>query len=599
MHRFNGGRRRQKSRRDRRLEGRRQPGAAWSRTLWSWALAATALALALPATAAGANAGGGQTPATTRAQTTLPGPSPVASSAASRVAADDSGSPASASAASVGDQTLSLGTGYDSPGGSSLVRVLQRHLALAGFGPGPVDGLYGPLTQQAVIGFQASHGLLVDGIVGSDTWAALTSSRLSLYPGAGYQAGGSALVRALQRRLEAAGYAPGPIDGRDGPLTERAVRRFQAAHGLPVNGVAGPNVLQLTATTTTPTAASPLASPHRLATLGSSRHVQRASHRSGAPSVALLVILCTAGLAAIMLIAAWWYGRRRRGHRPSTAPGTRVDANGSPAAEPHRNVVVPRTGHPATAAPNGSGARDSDLAATAAGQGSDRRDGEARPAVDDGDPVGPEPAAAVAIVDGADQEDDVDSAFNRGLLLEDQRDLDGAIAAYGRADEQGHAAAAANLGVLLEERGASVAAEAAYRRADQRGDATGAFNLGVLLEERGALAEAETAYVRSDERGHAPAASNLGVLLEQRGASAVAEAAYRRADQRGDATGAFNLGVLLEERGALADADEAYSRAGDRGNDEVASVAHAALLELRARLQETGAGRAPAGAHHG
>src|SRR4051812_35088610 len=46
--------------------------------------------------------------------------------------------------------------------------------------------------------------------------------------GAGYdRPNGSTRVRVVQRRLRAAGEAPGPLDGRFGPLTEGAVRRFQ------------------------------------------------------------------------------------------------------------------------------------------------------------------------------------------------------------------------------------------------------------------------------------------------------------------------------------------------------------------------------------
>src|SRR5437868_5047219 len=59
-------------------------------------------------------------------------------------------------------------------------------------------------------------------------------SRALLARGSGYGAAhGSALVRTLQRRLAGVGYAPGPIDGLYGPLTEGAVRAFQAARGLP------------------------------------------------------------------------------------------------------------------------------------------------------------------------------------------------------------------------------------------------------------------------------------------------------------------------------------------------------------------------------
>jgi peptidoglycan hydrolase-like protein with peptidoglycan-binding domain len=51
---------------------------------------------------------------------------------------------------------------------------------------------------------------------------------------------GSAAAPALQRAL-AAGWAPGPIDGRPGPLSTQALKRFQAARGLALDGIAGPH----------------------------------------------------------------------------------------------------------------------------------------------------------------------------------------------------------------------------------------------------------------------------------------------------------------------------------------------------------------------
>ena len=48
------------------------------------------------------------------------------------------------------------------------------------------------------------------------------------------------VVKAIQEALASAGCKPGPIDGEFGKNTDAAVRRFQRAHGLTVDGVVGP-----------------------------------------------------------------------------------------------------------------------------------------------------------------------------------------------------------------------------------------------------------------------------------------------------------------------------------------------------------------------
>lgn len=49
------------------------------------------------------------------------------------------------------------------------VTEIQRALAIAGFDPGPIDGIMGAKTRAAVIKFQTAHGLEIDGIVGPET----------------------------------------------------------------------------------------------------------------------------------------------------------------------------------------------------------------------------------------------------------------------------------------------------------------------------------------------------------------------------------------------------------------------------------------------
>lgn len=46
-------------------------------------------------------------------------------------------------------------------------------------------------------------------------------------------------IKQVQQLLDYLGYDPGAVDGLDGRLTQAAVRRFQGAEGLTVDGIAG------------------------------------------------------------------------------------------------------------------------------------------------------------------------------------------------------------------------------------------------------------------------------------------------------------------------------------------------------------------------
>lgn len=124
------------------------------------------------------------------------------------------------------------------------VRDIQRRLALLGH-PCDPDGEYGSTTAAAVSDFQRSKGLMVDGIVGPETWRILVES--------GYRLGDRLLyhrlpmmrgddVADLQKALNALGFESGKADGIFGPDTLGGLLDFQRNRGLAEDGICGPKV---------------------------------------------------------------------------------------------------------------------------------------------------------------------------------------------------------------------------------------------------------------------------------------------------------------------------------------------------------------------
>jgi peptidoglycan hydrolase-like protein with peptidoglycan-binding domain len=116
------------------------------------------------------------------------------------------------------------------------VPALQYLLRARGH-PVTADGIFGPKTEAAVEGFQVADQIMVDGIVGPQTWGALI---LVVASGSTGDA-----VRGVQEEFQFRNLSGDPrqglaVDGVFGPKTRAAVRAFQQALGITVDGIVGP-----------------------------------------------------------------------------------------------------------------------------------------------------------------------------------------------------------------------------------------------------------------------------------------------------------------------------------------------------------------------
>lgn len=135
------------------------------------------------------------------------------------------------------------------------VTQLQEMLNTLGYNAGPADGIFGNRTQEAVREFQDTRGLIIDGIVGSLTWAALDEAIAELEAEREQQedieegvrpilreGDTGEYVRILQEKLKLLGYFSGSVTASFGHETTEAVMDFQRASGLTADGIAGPQL---------------------------------------------------------------------------------------------------------------------------------------------------------------------------------------------------------------------------------------------------------------------------------------------------------------------------------------------------------------------
>ena len=143
------------------------------------------------------------------------------------------------------------------------VKTLQKRLKELGYYKSSVDGKFGKLVTKAVTAFQTAHGLEADGVAGKGTYAVLFSENAlkagttptpvpTATPKPGTTDNAASVtwptlrrddsgenVAQLQEALIELGYLSGKADGNYGAKTEEAVKAFQKANGLGIDGSAG------------------------------------------------------------------------------------------------------------------------------------------------------------------------------------------------------------------------------------------------------------------------------------------------------------------------------------------------------------------------
>ena len=126
---------------------------------------------------------------------------------------------------------------------NAVVR-LQVELQNLGYGPGSADGHFGSKTESALRAFQKANGLSQTGTASRETWAAINAQCGGMRANSVVRKGSyGTQVKYLQQALIGLGFLGGSADGHYGSRTEEAVRQFQSAYGLSVDGSAGRNTM--------------------------------------------------------------------------------------------------------------------------------------------------------------------------------------------------------------------------------------------------------------------------------------------------------------------------------------------------------------------
>ncbi|WP_305077959.1 peptidoglycan-binding protein [Guptibacillus hwajinpoensis] len=136
------------------------------------------------------------------------------------------------SAPATSSSTLTIGDRGQS------VTSIQSTLKSKGYYNYNVDGIFGPITEKAVKQFQSANGLSASGVVDQATENALNAAEAKQEADGVLKTGSrGSEVTSVQQQLKNKGYYNYNVDGIYGPITEKAVKKFQSANGLSQTGV--------------------------------------------------------------------------------------------------------------------------------------------------------------------------------------------------------------------------------------------------------------------------------------------------------------------------------------------------------------------------
>ena len=117
---------------------------------------------------------------------------------------------------------------------NKAVKEVQTLLKLYGYNPGRIDGVLGIQTRNTLERFQKGNQLKQTRFIDKETW-----KKLNRFVENGFVVYFELNVKLLQRTLKESGSDPGRVDGKFGAKTKKAVKEFQAANGLKVDGKVG------------------------------------------------------------------------------------------------------------------------------------------------------------------------------------------------------------------------------------------------------------------------------------------------------------------------------------------------------------------------